>query len=92
MPQDLASQAIGLAQGAVSETDTILAPFQDQEMEILNALVDGSALEQHMEDFYLLTLKDCVLAANPDMREQVQQVIQAAAAVAQPEEEAPKQA
>jgi hypothetical protein len=52
-------------------------------MEILNALVDGSALEQHMEDFYLMTLKDCVLAANPDMKEQVQQVIQAAAVAAE---------
>lgn len=32
------------------------------EMEILNALVDGSALEEHMETFYLETLKACVMA------------------------------
>jgi hypothetical protein len=41
--------------------------------------VDGSALGQHMEDFYLSTLKEAVLAADPALAGKVQRAMQAAA-------------
>jgi len=34
-----------------------------REMEILNTLTNGQALEEHMEDFYLEALQACVIAA-----------------------------
>lgn len=46
--------------------------------------VDGSALGQHMEDFYLATLKEAVLAADPALAGQVQQALEAAAVKAAP--------
>lgn len=42
--------------------------------------VDGSALGQHMEDFYLSTLKQAVLAANPALAGQVEQALEDVAA------------
>lgn len=44
--------------------------------------VDGSALGQHMEDFYLATLKEAVLAADPHLAERVTAALEAAAAKA----------
>jgi hypothetical protein len=41
--------------------------------------VDGSALGQHMEDFYLATLKEAVLAADPALAGRVNSALQAAA-------------
>jgi hypothetical protein len=46
--------------------------------------VDGSALGQHMEDFYLATLKEAVLAADPALAGQVNRALQAAADKAAP--------
>lgn len=43
------------------------------------AQVDGSALGQHMEDFYLATLKEAVLAADPSLAQQVEAALNAAA-------------
>lgn len=42
--------------------------------------MDGSALGQHMEDFYLATLKEAVLAANPSLAGRVEAALEAAAA------------
>jgi hypothetical protein len=78
-PQELASKALTVAAGA-AHPDTLMTPFQQHEMAVLNSLVDGSALEQHMEDFYLLTLKDCVLAAAPELRPVVEEALAAAVA------------
>jgi hypothetical protein len=75
-PQDLAGRALEAAK-AGGDAAALLEPLKDQEMAVLNSLVDGSALEQHMEDFYLLTLKDAVLAAAPELRGQVEQAVAA---------------
>eukprot|EP00775_Hariotina_reticulata_P003437 gene3437-3709_t len=61
---DLASQALEVAQGT-KPMEEVVDTIRDHEMKILNALIDGSALGQHMEDFYLATLKEAVLAADP---------------------------
>lgn len=45
--------------------------------------IDGSALGQHMEDFYLATLKEAVLAADPALAGKVEKALKKAAAAAQ---------
>jgi hypothetical protein len=44
--------------------------------------IDGSALGQHMEDFYLATLKEAVLAADPALAGKVEKALKKAAAAA----------
>ncbi|KAF6250498.1 hypothetical protein COO60DRAFT_1705829 [Scenedesmus sp. NREL 46B-D3] len=75
---ELASQALEVAQGQRAMEDVVHA-IQEHEMTILNALVDGSALGQHMENFYLATLKEAVLAADPALAGRVNTALQAAA-------------
>lgn len=67
---DLASKALRVAQGEVP-VEGVVDAIRDHEMALLNALMDGSALSQHMEDFYLLTLREALLAVRPDLQEEV---------------------
>jgi len=45
-----------------SSLSDVIDEISAHEMEIFNNLVGGDALEQHMEDFYLETLRACVFA------------------------------
>lgn len=125
--QDLASQAMEVAKGTKG-LEEVVDSIREHEMQILNSLVDGSALGQHMEvgrepvaaaaaaaawseqsaacvswsapdnlrasccvctlsllqDFYLATLKQAVLAANPALAGQVQQAMEEVAASSAP--------
>ena len=45
-----------------SKWEDVYEEIRAREMAILDTLVDGRALEEHMEDFYLETLRQCVLA------------------------------
>jgi hypothetical protein len=126
--QDLASQAMDVAKGTKG-LDEVVDSIREHEMQILNSLVDGSALGQHMEvgaiapaqrqqqlsgansaarvlgrpcqyactrcvcvcawcfllqDFYLATLKQAVLAANPALAGRVQQALEEVAASSAP--------
>lgn len=44
-----------------------LQEITNRELDILNTLVNGTAIEEHMETFYLQTLKQCVMAVNPEL-------------------------
>ncbi|KAG1678518.1 hypothetical protein FOA52_014552 [Chlamydomonas sp. UWO 241] len=55
-----------LMESVKNETKTfeeVYDAVREHEMVIFNSLVGGAALEQHMEEFYLETLRACVLAA-----------------------------
>eukprot|EP00879_Flechtneria_rotunda_P023208 GHRR01024539.1.p1 GENE.GHRR01024539.1~~GHRR01024539.1.p1 ORF type:complete len:572 (+),score=242.27 GHRR01024539.1:796-2511(+) len=81
---ELASQALEVVQGKRALVD-VMDAIREHEMEILNALVDGSALGQHMENFYLATLKEAVLATDPALAERVAAAMEQAAAAVQKE-------
>lgn len=55
------TRACMLAQGG--EWEGVYEEIKAAELAILETLVDGRALEQHMEDCYLASLQQCVLAA-----------------------------
>lgn len=59
--------------------------------QMLASLADGGALAQHMEDSYLITLKECVLAANPQLRGSFQRALEEALPEAVAEGEQGKQ-
>ncbi|KAI8470315.1 MAG: hypothetical protein J3K34DRAFT_521444 [Monoraphidium minutum] len=63
---DLASKAVAASKGELP-LDQIMDAVMDHEMQLLNALMDGSALSQHMEDFYLMAMRDALLDARPDL-------------------------
>lgn len=44
-------------------------------MAVLDNLVGGAALEEHMEGFYLRTLREALLAVRPELRGQLEQAL-----------------
>lgn len=63
--QDLIAKSqvtVAEGKGEGNGWESVYSEVAAKEMEIFAALADGSALEQHMETFYLETLRACVLA------------------------------
>ncbi len=46
-----------------------------REMAVLDNLVGGAALEEHMEGFYLRTLREALLAVRPELRVDLEQAL-----------------
>ncbi|GBF90755.1 hypothetical protein Rsub_03056 [Raphidocelis subcapitata] len=71
---DLAHKAKSVVKGELALED-VVDEIKDQEMGMLNSLMDGSALSQHMEDMYLLALREALVALRPDLEEQVAEAL-----------------
>jgi predicted lipase len=59
---DVVKELLDSVQNETKTFEEVYDTVAAHEMEIFNSLVGGAALEQHMEEFYLETLRACVLA------------------------------
>lgn len=60
-----ATDAVRVLMPAVLQSrpwDEVYSEIASREMELFNTLVDGRGLEEHMETFYLSSLKEAVAA------------------------------